>query len=178
MFAQQYATMSRAIRGANVCQLPQPRDLLFIEPEMPILNSASESTTPTNQDETDPMSDAFLASMAQSQSNAQYKRLGKIGTRETGLPDVHAEPSVYYGGPQVWSRARTFSDVSSAQGSAKTRLLHQANAGPRRWGVKRFSGPVAYLMVSWPHEILTKRQTRKANLADSWYSSRIPCVSS
>lgn len=42
----------------------------------------------------------------------QPTRVGKIGDFEASLPKVNAEPSEYYGGQQVASRARTFSTVS------------------------------------------------------------------
>ena len=42
----------------------------------------------------------------------QPTRVGKIGEIEAHLPRVNAEPSEYYGGQQVASRARTFSTVS------------------------------------------------------------------
>jgi alpha,alpha-trehalase len=43
---------------------------------------------------------------------SKAERIGKVGSIERELPNVHAEPHEYYGGQQVASRARTFSNVS------------------------------------------------------------------
>lgn len=105
-------------------QLPIPKNLLFIENEVPPSTTPSQATTPTDQ-ELDPFAHAGdkaeLLSQALRESQAPKKpmsppngapRLGKIGQLETRLPDINAEPSEYYGGAQVSSRARTFSNVS------------------------------------------------------------------
>jgi alpha,alpha-trehalase len=103
-------------------QLPHPKNLLFIEPEV---TPRSGVTTPTEED---PMAvaGAALAETPQDitphagtppehshhrQVVSKLERLGKLGLEEKELPAVNAEPSEYYGGHQVWSRARTFSDV-------------------------------------------------------------------
>ncbi|ORY27167.1 putative Alpha,alpha-trehalase [Naematelia encephala] len=102
-------------------RLPIPRNLLFIEPNVPTSKSASTSTTPTNQDVADPLASAgapeqlaaALTEDAAAPKQVDFgkpERKGKIGQVETKLPDVNAEPAEYYGGNQVSSRARTFSN--------------------------------------------------------------------
>lgn len=81
-------------------QLPQPKNLLFIEPH--VTPSASAATTPTGDVNHDPLARA----------GAKLEPVGKIGQDDIPLPNVHAEPHEYYGGQPMWSRARTFSNVS------------------------------------------------------------------
>ncbi|ORX39915.1 alpha,alpha-trehalase [Kockovaella imperatae] len=78
--------------GEARAALPQPQNLLFIEPHV-------SKQLPTNA----PVG-------------------GKLGQQETTLPHVHSEASEYYGGNQVWSRARTFSNAG-VSGANKTRPL-------------------------------------------------------
>ncbi|WVQ78305.1 hypothetical protein IAT38_000390 [Cryptococcus sp. DSM 104549] len=126
-------------------KLPIPKNLLFIDHDVPPSNTASAATTPTEQTpdpfsaSTDPASvaassaalDAALTdkfgpdaagprSPPANGSGTAALRRGKIGEQETKLPDVNAEPSEYYGGAQVWTRARTFSDAGAA-GTGKRR---------------------------------------------------------
>jgi hypothetical protein len=75
--------------GPGRAKLPQPKNLLFIEPEV-----TTPVVTPRNGETADPLAQA---GQKLSQKN---------------LPHVHSEPAEYYGGTQVWSRARTFSNVS------------------------------------------------------------------
>ena len=93
-------------------QLPQPKNLLFIEPH--VTPSASTATTPTNDINNDPLARA----------GAKLEPVGKVGTDDIRLPNVHAEPHEYYGGQPMWSRARTFSNVSRLPIPIKCRLLH------------------------------------------------------
>lgn len=44
-------------------------------------------------------------------AGAKLEAVGGVGGKKAALPHVHAEPKDYYGGQQVWSRARTFSNV-------------------------------------------------------------------
>ncbi|KAL0250407.1 hypothetical protein I308_102580 [Cryptococcus tetragattii IND107] len=115
-------------------KLPIPKNLLFIENEVPPSTTPSQATTPTDQ-ELDPFAHAGdkaeLLSQALRESQVPKKpmsppngapRLGKIGQLETRLPDINAEPSEYYGGAQVSSRARTFSNVG-VEGEFKRRSM-------------------------------------------------------
>ncbi|RSH94103.1 alpha,alpha-trehalase nth1 [Saitozyma podzolica] len=114
-------------------KLPHPKNLLFIEPEV---TPRSGVTTPTEED---PLAaaGAHLAETPQDitphagtppehsehrQVVSKLERLGKLGQEEKELPAVNAEPSEYYGGHQVWSRARTFSDAGVA-GAGKRRPM-------------------------------------------------------
>lgn len=123
-FSLQYARSSKHKTDPLLDQLPIPKNLLFIENEVPPSTTPSQATTPTDQ-ELDPFAHAGdkaeLLSQALRESQVPKKpmsppngapRLGKIGQLETRLPDINAEPSEYYGGAQVSSRARTFSNVS------------------------------------------------------------------
>ena len=78
--------------------------------------------------------------------------MGNLGQQETNLPHVHAEAEEYYGGNQVWSRARTFSNVSRGLSIADARweCLAQTKDGPFRWVVRRSSGTGGCRMVSGP----------------------------
>lgn len=108
-------------------QIPLPKNLLFIDP----------GVTPNATDVSDPMAQAG-ASLSRENSQPgdsdsttpteSYKpapipafnpegvpkaeRTGQMNKVQKELPHVHAEPGEYYGGNQVWSRARTFSNVS------------------------------------------------------------------
>jgi hypothetical protein len=102
------------VRSYRICrsqQLPQPKNLLFIEPH--VTPSASTAATPTNDDNNDPLARA----------GAKLGATGKIGKDDMRLPNVHAEPHEYYGGQPMWSRARTFSNVSRLPFLADHRLL-------------------------------------------------------
>ena len=90
-------------------QLPRPTKLLFIEPQVTSSASDSALTTPTYHEFEGP-------SLANRRDTAANGRVGKIGLQERRLPDVHAEPSEYYGGNQVNSRSRTFSDAGANKG--------------------------------------------------------------
>jgi hypothetical protein len=79
-----------------------PRNLHFIDPHVP---ETPGDVTPKFE--------------AQDPLETKNVRLGKLGEVQKALPDVHAEASDYYGGKEVWSRARTFSNV----GCGTARLL-------------------------------------------------------
>ena len=96
-------------------QLPRPTKLLFIEPQVTSSASNSEATTPTYDQVEEP-------SLINGRGTATNGRVGKIGLQEKSLPDVHAEASEYYGGNQVYSRSRTFSDAGGP-GTNKSRPL-------------------------------------------------------
>ncbi|WWD15955.1 hypothetical protein CI109_100379 [Kwoniella shandongensis] len=79
-------------------------------------------------------------------------RRGKIGHVETKLPDVHAEAHEYYGGAEVWTRARTFSNVSfTSVMFAYDRLvsLVRPNDALWRWAARPFQGTDAFLMGTY-----------------------------
>jgi alpha,alpha-trehalase len=71
-------------------------------------------------DMTDTPKDLTPATVTPPELVNKLERLGKIGQQETQLPHVHAEPAEYYGGAQVWSRARTFSNVRFLRGDELT----------------------------------------------------------
>ncbi|UOH81456.1 hypothetical protein LQV05_004127 [Cryptococcus neoformans] len=115
-------------------KLPIPKNLLFIENDVPPSTTPSTATTPTDQQQ-DPFAQAGdkaeLLTRALHESQAPTKpmsppngvpRLGKLGQLETRLPDINAEPNEYYGGAQVTSRARTFSNVG-VEGEFKRRPM-------------------------------------------------------
>ncbi|OXG99109.1 alpha,alpha-trehalase [Cryptococcus neoformans A2-102-5] len=115
-------------------KLPVPKNLLFIENDVPPSTTPSTATTPTDQQQ-DPFAQAGdkaeLLTRALHESQAPTKpmsppngvpRLGKLGQLETRLPDINAEPNEYYGGAQVTSRARTFSNVG-VEGEFKRRPM-------------------------------------------------------
>jgi alpha,alpha-trehalase len=73
----------------------------------------SAATTPAAKQEADPLAAAGAALPADDMEVAKAAlRQGKLGPNDTKLPEVYAEASEYYGGNEVWSRARTFSNVS------------------------------------------------------------------
>lgn len=96
-------------------QLPQPRNLLFIEPQVAASNPPSRQNSPSedveNTSEAKNTKDAPLKKQNNPDPAANLRR-GQIGLRETDLPGVHAEPAEYYGGAELTTRARTFSSVS------------------------------------------------------------------
>lgn len=89
---------------------------------------------------------------------SKLERLGKLGQEDKELPAVNAEPSEYYGGHQVWSRARTFSDVGDAVSDSGAwcanyhRLEWRAPASddPCRWRARPSRGTGGSRMVSAP----------------------------
>lgn len=109
-------------------QLPQPRNLLFIEPGV----DGSPATTPTGAPHNDPLDMAgALLNRAESTTPTNEgapaqaplpkpQRTGLVGSLETQLPNIHSEPSEYYGGQRVETRARTYSHAGVA-GSTKRR---------------------------------------------------------
>ena len=102
-------------------QLLQPRNLLFIEPDVPSRTSTPGATTPISREHS-PI-DHPAGNIEQGNGvdgGVKAERKGRIGQTEMALPDVHAEPAEYYGGNQVWSRARTFSSVSVCPQHAST----------------------------------------------------------
>ncbi|WWC69414.1 uncharacterized protein I206_103353 [Kwoniella pini CBS 10737] len=113
----------------NKATLPVPKNLLFIEHDVPSSTAASASTTPTDPSIADPLAavGAGIPPPAPQTNGATSppvanlaQRVGKLGLTETKLPDVHAEPHEYYGGAEVWTRARTFSN-SGVAGTTKRR---------------------------------------------------------
>lgn len=82
-------------------------------------------------------------------------RLGKLGQLETRLPDINAEPNEYYGGAQVTSRARTFSNVRLVSCSSRNELTRNrsvsrvnSSVGLCKWAVRRSLGIADFRMVS------------------------------
>nr|XP_031862766.1 uncharacterized protein CI109_001778 [Kwoniella shandongensis]KAA5529838.1 hypothetical protein CI109_001778 [Kwoniella shandongensis] len=119
-----------AAQATQKATLPLPKNLLFIDHDVPSSTTASASTTPTDQIP-DPLAAAGAAppplpSATNGASSpplgGNTVRRGKIGHVETKLPDVHAEAHEYYGGAEVWTRARTFSNAGVA-GTAKRRPM-------------------------------------------------------
>ncbi len=113
---------SGKLNTADIRQLPAPRNLLFIQPDVPPSNRAMASTTPNDEDIgnrlDDPAERARFAETPTPKSTSPpilalpvIRPQGDIGHREAALPHVHSEPAEYYGGKEVWSRARTFSNV-------------------------------------------------------------------
>jgi alpha,alpha-trehalase len=117
-----------------------PKNLLFIDPGV---TPNSVNNTPMNGDLSDPMAQAGAALKSlniASESDPttptdaasgpaategpvpKEQRVGQMNQAQKELPHVHAEPNEYYGGAQVWSRARTFSNVS---GTARYRSCGQ-----------------------------------------------------
>lgn len=114
------------VNGTERAKLPLPRNLLFIDNQL----------TPNTDLTADPMARAGAALGSEPPSAGsdtpeggltptgeippsqapvpQPTRVGKIGDFEASLPKVNAEPSEYYGGQQVASRARTFSTAGTA----------------------------------------------------------------
>ncbi|KAK4684482.1 hypothetical protein P7C73_g5691, partial [Tremellales sp. Uapishka_1] len=116
----------------------RPKSVLYIDHDVPASTNVSPSTTPTNGDSKSPLAsppDLDLAAPAgalagaigvlkldpASSSNKKEMesakadlRKGIIGETQTTLPPVHSEASEYYGGAEVWSRARTFSNQSAS----------------------------------------------------------------
>lgn len=72
-------------------------------------SSDSDATTPTDTNSSKP---SAFSTLGGAEVVPKEQRLGQINKVEQRLPHVHAEPNEYYGGNQVWSRARTFSNVS------------------------------------------------------------------
>lgn len=148
-------------------QLPVPKNLLFIENDVPPSTTPSAATTPTDH-ELDPLAHAGdkaeLLSQALHESQVPTKpksppnnvsRLGKLGQLETRLPDINAEPNEYYGGAQVTSRARTFSNVSLVSCSWTNKLIHNrsvsrvnSSVGLCKWAVRKSLEIADFRMVS------------------------------
>ncbi|KAL7424074.1 alpha,alpha-trehalase nth1 [Cryptotrichosporon argae] len=119
--------------------LPQSKSLLYIDHDIHS-NAPSAATTPTGNTVNDPLAEAGKAVAAAQPtttptppSTEQAKttppseaagtvapsqlpeiRKGFLNQIETQLPDVHADPSEYYGGAAVYSRARTMSNAGTA----------------------------------------------------------------
>lgn len=74
-------------------QIPLPKNLLYIDPDVPKSNTVTPATTPPEE------------------ASPFAPPAGKMGAAETPLPAINAEAADYYGGNQVHSRARTFSSV-------------------------------------------------------------------
>ncbi|TYJ57211.1 hypothetical protein B9479_002126 [Cryptococcus floricola] len=124
-----------SFKQVGKAKLAIPNNVLFIDNEVPPSNAASAVTTPTEQ-QADPFTstadraDYLTKALEESQAPRQeaglppngISRVGKMGREERKLPDINAEPSEYYGGAQVWSRARTFSNAGGA-GDYKRRPL-------------------------------------------------------
>lgn len=104
-------------------QLHQPRDLLFIDQDV---TPKSTAATPVNQDVGDPMAAAGAALKgANGTANGGTRsppavmetvyaqpRQGRRRDEDIPLPAVNASAEEYYSS-HMWSRARTFSNVSS-----------------------------------------------------------------
>ncbi|WVW83038.1 hypothetical protein I302_105055 [Kwoniella bestiolae CBS 10118] len=108
--------------------------------DVPSSTAASASTTPTDPSIADPLAavGAGIPPPASQTNGATSppvpppsQRVGKLGLVETKLPDVHAEPHEYYGGAEVWTRARTFSNRRPPQmggeNISRNRRLSHAN---------------------------------------------------
>ncbi|EIW69450.1 neutral trehalase [Tremella mesenterica DSM 1558] len=133
-------------------KLPQPRNLLFIEPDVPVSTTTSAQTTPTKEYEHDPIKhlaaglnggqadDTAGKALAAAVTNAPR---GQLGLKETKLPGVHSEPAEYYGGAEVSTRARTFSSAAFGKqrppvmdGASRVRRLSHdevTKTAPRRF---------------------------------------------
>ncbi|WVR05204.1 hypothetical protein IAU60_002216 [Kwoniella sp. DSM 27419] len=121
--------------------LPVPKNLLYIDHDVPSSTNASPATTPREPAIADPLAAAGAGLKPPPPATngsttppvtTPFDRLGKIGQKEMKLPDVHAEPHEYYGGTEVWTRARTFSN-----GNYMLSNLLQELALARDYGRKR-----------------------------------------
>ncbi|WVF72189.1 hypothetical protein IAT40_007001 [Kwoniella sp. CBS 6097] len=140
-----YTLPTMSAQAADKATLPIPKNLLFIDHDVPASGQASAVTTPTDPSHADPLAaiGAGLNPPAPATNGATSPplpapvgRVGKIGHQETKLPDVHAEPHEYYGGAEVWTRARTFSNAGVA-GTTKRRPPQMGDevtaSAPRRF---------------------------------------------
>ncbi|OCF35486.1 alpha,alpha-trehalase [Kwoniella heveanensis BCC8398] len=124
-----YTLPAMSTQPIDKATLPIPKNLLFIDHDVPTSGQTSTVTTPTEPSQADPLAaiGAGLNPPPPATNGATSPpvpvaagRVGKIGHQETKLPDVHAEPHEYYGGAEVWTRARTFSNAGVA-GTTKRR---------------------------------------------------------
>ncbi|WWC61077.1 uncharacterized protein I303_103655 [Kwoniella dejecticola CBS 10117] len=117
-------------------KLPVPKNLLFIEHDVPSSTAASASTTPTDPSVADPLA-AVGAGIPPPlpQTNGATsppvanlaQRVGKLGLKETKLPDVHAEPHEYYGGAEsgvAGTTKRRPAEMGGEKISRNRRLSH------------------------------------------------------
>ncbi|WVN85334.1 uncharacterized protein L203_100479 [Cryptococcus depauperatus CBS 7841] len=103
----------------NMMSPPSPRMAMQPAEKAKCPDPLAASTVEVQADKlTEALKDQ-LPKKSTSPPNGGAPRVGQLGPVETKLPDVNAEPAEYYGGAQVWSRARTFSNVDVAGASRR-----------------------------------------------------------